>query len=211
MEELKITELKQGVKDGNRVNVYVNGRFAFSLSVKQVVDFEIKVGRVISEEELEKFKKESEFGKLYQRTLEWVFSRPHSEKETREYLWRKLVGRKKTTDEIHEIIARVVEKMKSMGYLDDQRFSEWYVENRFVKKGVSARRLKMELAKKGVSKDIIEEVLKSTDRNDEEEILKIIAKKRARYDDRGLIQYLCRQGFRYDLVLEEVSQFSEKD
>ena len=56
----------------------------------------------------------------------------------------------------------------------------------------------MELAQKGVSKDIINEVLGR--RNDEEEILKIIAKKRAKYDDEKLIQYLCRQGFSYQLA-----------
>ena len=56
----------------------------------------------------------------------------------------------------------------------------------------------MELAKKGISKEIIDEVLDK--RNDEEEILKMIAKKRGKYDDDKLIQYLCRQGFDYQLT-----------
>ena len=74
------------------------------------------------------------------------------------------------------------------------------MENRFVKKGVSARRLKMELAKKGVNKNIVEEVLGASERNDEDEVLKIIAKKRAKYDDEKLIAYLCRQGFSFELA-----------
>ena len=77
------------------------------------------------------------------------------------------------------------------------------MENRFVKKGVSRKRLKMELMKKGIDKQIIDEVL--DERNDEEEIRKMVARKRAKYDDEKLIAYLCRQGFSYDLVKKIVN------
>ena len=73
------------------------------------------------------------------------------------------------------------------------------------------KRLKMELMKKGVSKEIIEEVLADSPRNEEEEIKKVILKKRAKYDDEKLIAYLVRQGFEYDLVRELVRQTSETD
>ena len=85
-----ITNLKQGVNNPNRVNVFVNSKYALSLDVAQVVDLGVKVGLEISEDELEEFKKASEYGKLYQRTLEWVLVRPRSVRETRDYLQRKL-------------------------------------------------------------------------------------------------------------------------
>jgi regulatory protein len=204
MDTYKITELKQGVRNPDRVNVYVNSKFAFSLDISQVVDFGIKIGREISEEELEEFKKASEFGKLYQRTLEWVLTRPRSEKECRDYLYKKIFEKKLDKNYIDRIIAKLAEK----NYLNDARFAEYYVENRFVKKGVSLKRLKMELMKKGVSKEIIEEVLADTDRNDIEELEKMILKKRSKYpDDEKLTQYLCRQGFQYDLVREMIQSF----
>ena len=65
-----ITNIKQGLKKQNRVNVFVDGKFAFSLGVAQVVDLGVKVGVELSEERLEELKKASEFGKLYQRALE---------------------------------------------------------------------------------------------------------------------------------------------
>ena len=77
-----------------------------------------------------------------------------------------------------------------------------------MKKGVSKKRLRMELIKKGVTKEIVEEVLDG--RNDEEEIKKMIAKKRAKYDDEKLIGYLCRQGFSYDLVQRMVQENSRE-
>lgn len=224
---LKVTDIRQGVKDPNRVNVFIDGDFSFSLDISQAVEYKLKVGSEISEAELVELKSASDFGKLYQRALEWVLVRPRSIKEAREYLLRKrrnIFRGPSATDEERgeraspvttgeserareeyfafsdEIIRRLVEKK----YLDDLEFAEWYVENRFVKKGVSRKRLRMELIKKGVATDIIERVLDK--RNDEEEILKIIAKKRAKYTDDKLIAYLCRQGFSFELAKELISR-----
>ena len=51
-----ITNLKQGVKNPNRVNVFVDGKYSFSLDMAQVVDLGVKVGKEISEEELTEYK-----------------------------------------------------------------------------------------------------------------------------------------------------------
>lgn len=201
---MEITDLRQGVKKPNRVNVFVDGKFSFSLDIAQVVDLGIKVGLALSAEKLEELKRASEFGKLYQRALEWALVRPRSEKEVRDYLYKKVFERKLDKSYIDLIVARLKEKK----YLDDTVFAKYYVENRFVKKGISRRRLSLELVKKGVAKEIIAEVLDG--RNDEEEILKMIAKKRARYDDEKLINYLCRQGFSFELVRNLVRDY-EKD
>ncbi len=202
--ELVITDLKQGVKNPNRVNAFVDGKFSFSLDIAQVVDLGVKVGLALSAEKLAELKSASEFGKLYQRALEWALVRPRSEKEVRDYLYKKVFEKKLDKNYIDLIVARLKEKK----YLDDLVFAKYYVENRFVKKGISRRRLSLELMKKGVAKEIIAEVLDG--RNDEEEILKMIAKKRARYDDEKLISYLCRQGFSFELVQNLVRDY-EKD
>lgn len=199
-----ITNMKQGVKNPNRVNIYVNDKYEFSLDVSQVVDFGIKVGEELTEEELSELRHASEFGKLYQRTLEWTLSRPHSKKEVRDYLYKKIYEKKLDKNYIDRIIERLEEKK----YVNDSRFAEWYVENRFVKKGISKKRLIMELMKKGVDKDIIDEVVNR--RDDEEEIKKMIERKRGKYDEEKLISYLCRQGFSYQQVQSLVRE-SEKD
>ena len=241
-----VTNMKQGIKDENRVNVYLNGKFDFSLEISQVVDFGIKVGKILSEEEVETLRKASEFGKLYQRTLEWVLSRPHSIKETRDYLRRRKAHREfdnkcraetreykkehkdenpyrnpdnldengrlkfknspwaKNTTELPEIsdenIEAVMNRLIERGYLDDAKFAKYYVENRFVKKGISERRLREELKKKGIKKNDIEMAFYEVPRNDTEEIKKIIAKKRKKYDDYKLVRYLVRQGFDFQLA-----------
>lgn len=201
MESFKITDLRQGVKNENRVNVFVNGKYSFSLDISQVVDFHLKKGAEISAEQLEEYKKASEFGKLYQRTLEWVLTRPRSVRETNDYLFKKTFEKKLDKNYIDRIVEKLVEKK----YLDDAKFAAYYAENRFVKKGISKKRLRMELMKKGVASSIIDEVLDV--RNDEEEIKKMIIKKRGRYTEEKLTAYLCRQGFDFQLVKDLVRSY----
>ena len=69
----------EGVLDKKTVEEYV----------PLYVDFKLKVGLVLTEERLAELKKASEFGKLYQRALEWVLVRPRSEREVRDYLKRR--------------------------------------------------------------------------------------------------------------------------
>ena len=45
--KLTITDLKSGVRDQNRVNVFVDGKFSFSLDVAQVVDYHLKIGKIL--------------------------------------------------------------------------------------------------------------------------------------------------------------------
>ena len=106
-----------------------------------------------------------------------------------------------------------MKRLIDRGYLDDEKFVRYYVENRNVKKGISLKKIRLELTKKGVSSTLIDSALAENPRNEAEEIKKIIAKKRRRYDNEKLIQYLIRQGFDYqqskDAVLEMDSQNSE--
>ncbi len=216
-----ITDIKQAVRIENRVNIFINGKFDFSLDIAQVVDFRLKKGQALTEKELHDCRRASEFGKLYQRTLEYVLSRPHSIKETYDHM---LQSRKKREAEnrlrqknlsipTDDDIDLVLERLIGRGYLSDEKFVRYYIENRNVKKGISLKKLRQELAKKGVSQSMIEAALAENPRDEAEEIKKIIAKKRRRYDDEKLIQYLLRQGFDYqqskDAVLEMGSQSSE--
>lgn len=218
---LTITKLTSSVRDQNRVNVFVNDKFALSLDARQIVDLHVKVGRKLTESELQELHQASAFGKLYQRTLEWVLIRPRSLQETRDYLKRRQTKRMQTNrqrvrqelkplPEIpKETTELVLERLVERGYIDDRRFAEFYIENRFVKKGVSAKRLRMELHKKGVSEAIISEVLDQSVRNDADELAKMVAKKARHYDHDKLIAYLCRQGFNYQDVLDAVAAYEQ--
>ncbi len=206
---MKITAISAQVKDPNRVNVSVEGKYRFSLDVFQVGELGLKIGRDYSEQELEQLEEESQYGKLYGRALEYCLVRPRSVREMRDYLWKKtrpskhraqktgtIVERQGVSKEVADrVLARLIEKK----YLDDEKFARFWLDNRFMKKGASLRRLRLELAQKGVEKEIVERVIAENIRSDEEELQKIIAKKRYRYpDQQKFMQYLARQGFSFD-------------
>ena len=205
---MKITGISVQAKNPDRVNVSVDGVYRFSLDVFQVGELGIKVGKEYSEAELSELEKESLFGKLYMRALEYSMIRPHSVREVRDYLYRKTrtTKYKDRQGEIKEkegyspaLAARVLEKLQQKGYVDDEKFASWWVENRNQTKGISHRKLSAELRAKGVASEILEQVMGESERSDGDELVKIVAKKRNRYpDDQKFIQYLARQGFSYD-------------
>ena len=97
------------------------------------------------------------------------------------------------------VAERVFAKLQARGYIDDQKFANWWVENRRQVKGVSMRKLRSELAVKGIAQTIIDSVIADSSRNDLGELAKVIAKKRRRYsDEQKFMQYLARQGFSFD-------------
>jgi len=203
---MKITSLTAQLKDANRVNVLVDGKFRFSLDLAQVSELGIKSGKTYSEVEITEFEKESGFGKLYVKALDYCLIRYRSQREINDYLKRKVyASRLKSNQYDDNMASRVLERLIAKGYVDDQRFARYWVENRFQKKGVSRRRLSLELAKKGVSRELIDEVLSETVRSDKDEIIKVINKKRNRYKDNDKLKaYLIRQGFDYDLIQDSL-------
>lgn len=213
---MKITAISAQVRNPDRVNVSVDGKYRFSLDLYQVTDLGIKVGKEYSEQQLQELEEESVFGKLYARTLEYTLMRPHSEKEIRDYLWRKTRTtkvRSRRTGEMKErpgvsqsVADRVLVRLKDKGYVDDEEFARYWYENRSQAKGVSLRKLQNELRAKGVDSSIIERCAAQAERNDHDELRKVIDKKARRYpDEEKLIAYLLRQGFRYDDIRQALA------
>lgn len=237
----QITDLKSGVHDQNRVNVFIDGEFSFSLDLAQVVDYHLKIGKILTPAEIDELRHASAFGKLYAQTLEWVLARPRSVKETRDHLAQRLAKleidnrrraenreRAESDPEFkkfareHRIrtaardvftkddIEKVIEQLIAKNYLDDRKFTEWYIENRFTAKGISSLRLHQELYKKGIDKNIIDELLENSPRDEAAEIQKVIQKKGDKMDARKLLNYLIRHGFSIDLSHELVTEYYGK-
>ena len=213
---MKITDISLQVRNPDRVNVSVDGKYRFSLDILQVTELGIKIGREYSEEELVELEIESQFGKLYARALEYTMMRPHSAKEVRDYLWRKTrTTRVRVPDSneyrerpgvSQEIADRVYDRLEQKGYLNDENFARYWVENRNTRKGISKRKLIAELRTKGVDSVVIEQALQNSPREEKDDLRNILEKKRYKYDDeQKLIAYLMRQGFPYDAVRDALA------
>ena len=99
-----------------------------------------------------------------------------------------------------EAVESAIAYVTSYGYLDDRRYAEHYIE--WKKQGKGKARLKMELVQKGISREIIEEVLESTDFGETREMIRQIILKKRKTDipmnekeKQRIYGFLMRKGF----------------
>ncbi len=193
---MKITSIKQQVKSQNRVSIFIDDKYSFSLTLDQLLENKLKKGLELDEANIKEFKLLSDEGKLKQRAIEWLMLRPHSQKELRDYLYKK----KTEKDLIEAVVQEFVEK----NYLDDKKFAIWFAEQR-QRKNKSAREVRSELMSKGIKQDLINQVLEEIDINDQESLKMLIEKLRSRTkykDEKKLKAYLMSKGFRYTDIKE---------
>lgn len=84
-----ITHIKPAIRQAHRVNIFIDGKFGFSLTLTELADSKLHQNQHLTEEEVASFCTLSSVGKLYQSTLEYCFSRPHSRREILDHLKRK--------------------------------------------------------------------------------------------------------------------------
>lgn len=196
---MKITSLKQQVKNPQRVSVFVDERYSFSLSLDQLIEHKLKKDLELNEADIKKYKKISDDGKLKARALEWVLGRPHSTREFRDYMYRKKAE--------SELIEKLIAEFNERKYLNDESYAKWLVEMRG-RANKSNRAIRSELFKKGIDREVADMILE--DNTDEAlRLREIIAKKsqlsRYKNDKQKLTKYLISQGYPYSLVKQELS------
>lgn len=211
---MEVTKLSSQIKNPDRINIFLNNKYEFSLDISQVIDLAVKPGNIYSDEEVVVLRREGEFSKYYTKAMVYSLARPRSTREISDYLYRQtrtktyLVKgeRRERIGMAPELSQRIVNKLIEKKYLNDENFARYWVENRNLKKGISERTLKQELLKKGVSQEIVNTVIENSERNDEEELKKVIAKRRHRYEsDDKFIKYLMSKGYQYYQIQEVLS------
>ena len=196
---MKITAIKQQVKNPKRVNVFVDDKYEFSLTLDELLKEKLKNGSELEKTDVRRLKKISADGKLRIRAMEWLLNRPHSTREFRDYLYRKKAE--------PELIEAFIKEFSDKGYLDDRKFGGWFIELQ-KRRGKSDRALRATLFKKGVGRELVDELLAAEPDDEVERLKATIEKKRRlpryRSDQQKLKQYLARQGFNFDLINQEL-------
>ena len=190
---MKITAIKAQVKREGRYSIFVEEKYAFSLSAEALLEARLVTGQELSQVKLTEYKRLSQEDKAYSLALAYVARRMRSEGELRDYFRRKQYA--------PELGEQIIEKLRRLGFVDDTEFARRWVENRRLLKATSTKKLRLELRQKRIADDIIRDTL-AEDETDERQVLRdLIEKKRkqTRYqDDQKLTAYLARQGFNYN-------------
>jgi len=196
---MKITAIKAQVKSPDRVSIFVDGKYSFSLTLDQLLEQKLKKNIELDENNIKQLKKLSDEGKLKQRTLEWVLGRPHSTRELRDYLYRKQADK--------DLIEAWVTEFSSKNYLNDEQFARWFAENRR-RKNKSSRAISAELYSKGIPTQTIQSIVKEleakdsdTEKTEIQALQELVNKLRTRpryCDEQKLKSYLVSKGFSYN-------------
>ncbi|MFO7918878.1 MAG: RecX family transcriptional regulator [Anaerolineae bacterium] len=202
----KVTALKAQRKRRNRVNVFLNGDYAFSL--QRILAGRLRVGQELTEEEIAELKAEDVREMAYERCLHYLSYRPRSVWEMRQYL------QKKGVDE--ETIDEVLQRLSRANLVDDVEFVRFWIENRKQHRPRGPWALRDELRRKGVPRDIIDSVLEDEDLEQKKGAMRVAEKKLRRL--RGLDErtfrrrmwgYLKRRGFDYEICRQVTDHFWE--
>ncbi len=191
----EITAIKVQKHNDQRVNIYLNGEYAFGLA--RIVSAWLQVGQKISDEKITDLQAEDEIETAYQRALKLFNYRDRSEHEVRQ----KLVDH--NIDE--DTITAVIQRLHKSEIINDSRFAAQWVANRTEFRPRSQRALRYELKHKGVSEEIISNILEMVD--DEKACYDAAQKQWRKYKGLGwndfrkrMVAFLARRGFNYRLA-----------
>lgn len=192
-----ITALVVQKRNKERVNVYLDGEFAFGLALAEAI--KLKKGQTLSDEDIARLKALDEVEVVHERALNLLSYRPRSAEEVR----RKLRDSKQ--DFSDTAIETVIERLERAGLLDDEAFARYWVDNRERFNPRSARALRHELRQKGVSDQVADKVLADLDEQDAAYRAAQAKVRRYAHADEDEFRkrmggYLSRRGFAYGVV-----------
>lgn len=207
----RITALAPQRGRKERLNLFLDGRFALGVDLETAVRAGLKVGVELSEAELERLRDQDEAARLYNDALRFLSFRPRSGVEVERYL------RGRGADEY--LLAALMGRLSGAGLVDDEAFARYWVENRAAFSPRGARALQAELRAKGVEQEHIDEVLEERDEDEDERAYQAGLKRLrslARLDEeefrRRMYGFLQRRGFDYETARTATARlWAEKD
>ncbi|MFC1937727.1 regulatory protein RecX [Chloroflexota bacterium] len=193
---MKVTALRTAKGRKKRINVLLDGRFAFNLNAEVVVRENLQVGQELSLEQIEALSGVDNLQRGLDTAARSLGYRPRSEAEIREELRRCGFN--------GDVVETVVNKLKENGLVDDVAFAQFWKDNRESFSPRSQRLTRLELRQKGVDDEVISQVVDSID--DSESAYRAAQHKVHDLPDdyhsfrRRLGGYLQRRGFDYEVI-----------
>lgn len=201
---MKITDIT-AQKRNERENIYIDDKFAFGLSSELRYKYDLYIGKEISDEFINDVLKAEEQNKV----LNHAFNILSYSQNSKMNIYKKLM--RKGYEE--EFVLKAIEYCEEKNYINDRLYAENFIKDKTNISKHGSNRIRYDLISKGVSKDIIDEVLDLDHDEEYERALELANKKIKSYrnDDRNAIYrklggYLQRRGYGYDIVSKVLRQ-----
>lgn len=187
----EITDISAQKKSDERINIYLDGKFAFAVEYETAVKLGLKKGAMLSpddEKEIARLEGESS---AFDKGLKYAVKKVVSERQMRDYLLRAAYN--------EVAVAKAIDKLKEYGYIDDKKFVKAYVST--YKSSLGKKRISLGLKNAGICPELIEEGLSEVD---EKPSCRTCVEKYLRThkeaDKRKLYAYLLYRGFDSDEI-----------
>lgn len=209
--EKVITKIEIQKRNKDRVNIFINGEFAFACGSELVYTHGLKQDKKVDLESLQEIVSEDNYLKCKNSALKIMERGYKTEKE----MYDKLVlkGYEERT------IARTMEFLKSYNMLNDEAYSRLYIRDKVKTQGKN--KIKNELLRKGIHKELLEEKLNEVDSASEynaafklaEKKYAVIIKTEKDYRKIGkkLWDYLLRNGYSGDIIEDIIRKLVVKE
>jgi regulatory protein len=149
----KITAIKVQKTNAERVNIFIDECYAFSLTALVVAERRLKPGIELSDSDVAELQAADLYHLGLSAALELLSRRPRSEAEVRQRLKRRY------PEGSPETFTRVIERLKELNYLNDADFARYWIENRAAFAPRGRLLLKQELLRLGVDREIVDSAL----------------------------------------------------
>jgi len=202
----KITKIEVQKRNKERVNVYIDNAYAFSIYSELVYRENLRVNSEVDEEKLLSLAKKENVSKCKETALKIIERSYKTEKE----MQKKLMEKGYDFDSI-EI---VINFLKEYNFINDSNYVKMYIKDRISTQG--KQKIKYSLIRKGISVEIIDEFINKIESDDEKVVAIEMTKKKyktliKRENDRfklwnKLCRYLVGRGYDYSISKEVVNE-----
>jgi regulatory protein len=184
-------------RDQQRVSIFFDGKFTFSMGAELVAKESLQVGQELSDSQIEALVRSDHFHRCLKSAIYYLSYRPRSESEIRGQLERRGFN--------GDSIESVVTKLKEQGLINDMAFAQFWRDNRESFSPRSQLLTRLELRKKGVASNIIAQVVdevSDTDNAYRAALSKVRGLPTVDYQSfrYRLGNYLKRRGFSYEVI-----------
>ncbi|MGD0205601.1 MAG: RecX family transcriptional regulator [Dehalococcoidia bacterium] len=186
-----------------RANVYLDGRYALSLSLELVAQAGLHEGDALSPQQVDSLRQADVRHQAQEAALRLLAYRPRSESEMRQRLARRGLP--------EEVVQETIARLREQGLLSDAAFARFWVETRDQNSPRGRRLLWREFSAKGIEREIARQAIAAVA---EEDAALRAAQKKARHLQgqdyplfrRRLGDFLLRRGFPYPTVRTTVER-----
>lgn len=202
-----VTAITQQKRDPGRYNIFLDGEYAFSLPMQDILYFKLKEGQEAAEETIDYIQSSLLYIKAQDTALHYIGYKMRTVQEIR----RKLTEKEFPED----VTERVLLFLEKYGYADDREYCRKYIKETLRLKPKGSYAIKAELKQRGIAESLIAEALAETELDEAGDALFWLRKKTKgvypteQKEKKRVYDFLLRKGYSYSVIAEALRQMEE--